>query len=69
MELSITAADTDTHSHHATRQEDVSPRPRKYGPPRADALEFLNALAMPDGDDIEFEPPKLDIVFRPAELD
>lgn len=29
---------------------------------------LLEVLAMPGGEDIEFEPPKLEVVTRPAEL-
>ena len=30
---------------------------------------LLEALAMPGGEDIEFDPPKLDLTIRPADLD
>lgn len=30
---------------------------------------LLEALAMPGGEDIEFDPPKLDLNTRPADLD
>ncbi len=30
---------------------------------------LLDALAMPGGEDIEFDPPKLELVTRPAEFD
>jgi len=29
---------------------------------------LLEALAMPGGEDIEFDPPKMDLVTRPADL-
>ena len=31
-------------------------------------LSIVDALAMPEHDDIDFEPPKLDIEIRPAEF-
>lgn len=30
---------------------------------------LFEALAMPGGDDIEFDPPKMDLVTRPADFD
>ena len=30
---------------------------------------LLEALAMPGGEDIEFDPPKMDLVTRPADFD
>ena len=30
---------------------------------------LLEALAMPGGEDIEFDPPKMDLIMRPADLD
>lgn len=32
-------------------------------------MSLLEALAMPDGEDIEFDPPKMDLVLRPADFD
>ncbi len=30
---------------------------------------LFEALAMPGGDDIEFDPPKMDLITRPADFD
>ena len=32
-------------------------------------MSLLEALAMPDGEDIEFDPPKMDLILRPADFD
>lgn len=32
-------------------------------------LSLLDALAMPGGEDIEFDPPKMELITRPANFD